>query len=41
MHAPVNGDLSMLHLFDNKQEWGGDKSADCLHCGAFSAGGET
>lgn len=42
MHGPVNGYLSMLCIYLIISRSGGeDKSADCVHCGAFSAGGET
>lgn len=41
MHGPVNGYLSMLRIYLIISRSGGeDKSADCVHCGAFSAGGE-
>lgn len=38
MHAPVNGYLSMpcIYLIISRSGGGGeDKSADCVHCGAF------
>lgn len=42
MHGPVNGYLSMPCIYLIISRSGGeDKSADCVHCGAFSAGGET
>lgn len=42
MHAPVNGYLSAPHIYLIISRSGGeDKSADCVHCGVFSAGGET
>lgn len=42
MHGPVNGYLSMLHIYLIISRSGGeDKSADCVHCGVFSAGGKT
>lgn len=42
MHGPVNGYLSMPRIYLIISRSGGeDKSADCVHCGALSAGGET
>lgn len=42
MHGPVNGYLSMPRIYLIISRSGGeDKSADCVHCGTFSAGGET
>lgn len=42
MHGPVNGYLSMPHIYVIISRSGGeDKSTDCAHCGALSAGGET
>lgn len=42
MHGPVNGYLSMPHIYLIISRSGGeDKSTDCVHCEAFSAGGET
>lgn len=41
MHGPVNGYLSTLCIYLIISRGGGDKSADCVHCGASSAGGET
>lgn len=42
MHGPVNGYLSMPRIYLIISRSGGeDKSADCVHCEAFSAGGET
>lgn len=40
MHGPVNGYLSMARIYLIISGSGGeDKSADYVHCGAFSAGG--
>lgn len=42
MHGPVNGYLSMPRIYLIISKSGGeDKSADCVHCAAFFAGGET
>lgn len=42
MHGPVNGYLSMPRIYLIISRSGGkDKSTDCVHCEAFSAGGET
>lgn len=38
MHGPVNGYLSMPCIYliiSRSRGGGGDKSADCVHCGAF------
>lgn len=42
MHGPVNGYLSMPRIYLIISRSGEkDKSTDCVHCEAFSAGGET